>query len=68
MLARAIELGCANGSVTRAEVRAQLRRVNFPAKSVVLSVPISFSRNGDIQRRRFGIFRITANGAYAPVG
>jgi len=67
-VAQAIQKGCANGSVTRAEVRAQLRRINFPAKTVVLSVPISFNRNGDIQRRRFGIFKIGTNGVYAPVG
>ena len=67
-VAQAIQAGCANGSVTRAEVRAQLRRVSFPARSVVLSIPISFNRNGDIQRRRFGIFKIGAGGAYNPVG
>jgi branched-chain amino acid transport system substrate-binding protein len=68
VLAQAIQSGCKNGSVTRAEVRAQLRRINFAAKNVVLSVPIKFNRNGDITRRRFGIFRIGATGAYSPVG
>jgi len=68
VLAQAIQAGCRNGSVTRAEVRAQLRRINFPAKRVVLSVPIKFSGNGDIQRRQFGIFKIGNGGVYSPVG
>jgi branched-chain amino acid transport system substrate-binding protein len=68
VLAQAIQLGCANGSITRAEVRTRLRQVRFTAKQTLLGIPIRFGRNGDIAGGRFGIFRIANNGAYNPVG
>ena len=63
----AIERACRNRSVTRAEVRAQIRRTNIPARQSVLGLRIRFDANGDLRGSRFGIFRIGANGAYTPV-
>jgi branched-chain amino acid transport system substrate-binding protein len=68
VLAQAIQNACKDKRVTRAEVRAQLRRVSFGAKATVLGIPISFDKNGDIVRRKFGIYRIGPNGVYNPVG
>jgi branched-chain amino acid transport system substrate-binding protein len=68
VLAQAVQNACRDKKVTRAEVRAQLRKIAFSAKTTVLGIPISFNRNGDVVRRRFGIYRIAANGAYNPVG
>jgi hypothetical protein len=42
--------------------------VSFGAKATVLGIPISFDKNGDIVRRKFGIYRIGPNGQYNPVG
>jgi len=67
-VAQAIQNSCANRRTSRAEVRAQLRRVSFGARTTVLGIPISFNRNGDIVRRKFGIYKIGTNGAYSPVG
>ncbi len=64
----AVERACRNGTATRAEVRAQIRRTNIAARNSVIGLPIRFDANGDIRGGRFGIFRVTANGAYVPVG
>jgi branched-chain amino acid transport system substrate-binding protein len=68
VLAQALQNSCKNGTTSRAEVRSQLRRVSFGAKATVLGIPISFNKNGDIVRRKFGIYRIGTNGQYNPVG
>lgn len=67
-VAQAIQLSCADGKTSRADVRAQLRKVNFSAKSTVTGIAVKFTKNGDVTSGRFGIFRIAANGAYNPVG
>jgi branched-chain amino acid transport system substrate-binding protein len=68
VVAQAIQNACKDKKVTRAEVRAQLYKVKFSAKATVLGIPISFNKNGDVVRRKFGIYRIGANGDYNPVG
>jgi branched-chain amino acid transport system substrate-binding protein len=68
VVAQAIQNACKDKKVTRAEVRAQLYKVSFGAKTTVLGIPISFNKNGDVVRRKFGIYRIGANGQYNSVG
>lgn len=61
----AITRACANGTASRAEVRAQIRRTKL--KTSLLGIPIRFDRNGDIQRKKFGIYK--SNGKdFVPVG
>jgi branched-chain amino acid transport system substrate-binding protein len=61
----AIDRACKNGTASRAEVRAQIRRTNL--KKTVLGLNVSFNRNGDIAGGRFGIWR--SNGeTFNPVG
>jgi branched-chain amino acid transport system substrate-binding protein len=68
VVAQAIQNACKDKKVTRAEVRAQLYKVSFSAKTTVLGIPISFNKNGDVVRRKFGIYRIGTNGQYNSVG
>jgi branched-chain amino acid transport system substrate-binding protein len=68
VVAQAIQNACKDKKVTRAEVRAQLYKVSFPAKATVLGIPISFNKNGDVVRRKFGIYKIGTNGQYTSVG
>jgi ABC-type branched-subunit amino acid transport system substrate-binding protein len=61
----AIDRACKNGTASRAEVRAQIRRTKL--KKTVLGLNVSFNRNGDIAGGRFGIWR--SNGeTFNPVG
>ena len=68
VVVQAVDRACKNGTATRAEVRAQIRRTNIAARNSVLGLPIRFDANGDIRGGRFGIFRVASNGAYNPVG
>ena len=67
-VALAAEMSCKDGKTSRAEVRKDMYKVHISQKQAVLSIPISFSRNGDVVRRRFGIFKISSAGGYNPVG
>jgi branched-chain amino acid transport system substrate-binding protein len=61
----AVERACKNGTASRAEVRAQIRKTNL--KKTVLGLNVRFNRNGDIAGGRFGIWR--SNGeTFNPVG
>lgn len=61
----AIDRACKNGTASRAEVRAQIAKTKL--KTSVLGIPISFDRNGDIKRKKFGIWK--SNGTnFLPVG
>jgi branched-chain amino acid transport system substrate-binding protein len=68
VVALAAEMSCKDGKTSRAEVRKDLYKVKVAQSQSVLSIPISFSRNGDVVRRRFGIFKISNSGGYNPVG
>src|SRR5919197_273950 len=48
----AIQRACKNGTASRAEVRAQIRKTNL--KKTVLGLNVRFNRNGDIAGGRFG--------------
>jgi len=61
----AIDRACKNGTASRAEVRAQIRKTAL--KASLLGIPISFDKFGDIKRKKFGIWR--SNGTdFKPVG
>ena len=68
VVAGAVTRACKDGKATRAEVRAQIKRTDIPAKSSVLGLRIRFTAAGDVRGGQFGIFRIASNGAYNPVG
>jgi branched-chain amino acid transport system substrate-binding protein len=50
----AIDRACKNGSATRAEVRAQLKKTKL--KKTLLGLPVRFDKNGDMVKRPFGIY------------
>jgi len=61
----AIDRACKNGTASRAEVRAQIRATKL--KTSLLGIPISYDKNGDIKRKKFGIWK--SNGSdFRPVG
>ncbi len=61
----AIDRACKNGTASRAEVRAQIRRTNL--KNTVLGLTVKFNRNGDIAGGRFGIWKSNGS-AFNPIG
>jgi branched-chain amino acid transport system substrate-binding protein len=61
----AINRACKDGTASRAEVRAQVRATNL--KKSLLGIPISYDRNGDIKRKKFGIWK-SVNGQFVSVG
>jgi branched-chain amino acid transport system substrate-binding protein len=63
----AVAKACANGSATRAEVRANLRRTNIKASASVIGLRLRFTARGDLNGGRFGVFKVTG-GNYTPVG
>jgi len=68
VIARAVDKACANGQATRAEVRRHLVTTNVPKAASLLGFKTGFTRNGDLRApANFGIYRITASGAYTRV-
>jgi branched-chain amino acid transport system substrate-binding protein len=65
VVVEAVAKACKNGSASRAEVRANIRKTNITAAKSVLGLRVRFTRNGDLNGGRFGIFRVT-NGNYVP--
>ena len=66
-VATAVAKACANGSASRAEVRANIRKSNIPPAASVIGLRIKFTARGDLNGGRFGLFKVT-NGNYTPVG
>jgi branched-chain amino acid transport system substrate-binding protein len=56
VVAGAIDRACKNGSATRAEVRAQIKKTNITVKTSLLGLPLRFDRHGDMVKRPFGIY------------
>ncbi len=52
----AIDRACKNGTASRAEVRAQLKKTNIPASTSLLGLPVAFNKNGDMVKKPFGIY------------
>jgi branched-chain amino acid transport system substrate-binding protein len=67
VVVNAVSKACANGSATRAEVRANIRKTNIPATASVIGLRVRFTARGDLNGGRFGLFKVT-NGNYTPVG
>ena len=65
VVVQAVAKACRNGTATRAEVRANIRRTNI--RRSLLGLRVRFTARGDLNGGRFGIFRVT-NGNYTPVG
>jgi branched-chain amino acid transport system substrate-binding protein len=58
VVATAVDLACANGTATRAEVRAKIRVTRIPAAKSVIGVTIRFNRNGDlVTPKKFGLYK-----------
>jgi branched-chain amino acid transport system substrate-binding protein len=62
-LMRAIERACEDGTASRAEVVAQLRKVNVPS---VFGGRVRFTPRGELRGARFVVYRVT-DGAYRKV-
>jgi branched-chain amino acid transport system substrate-binding protein len=56
VVASAIDRACKDGSATRAEVRAQIKKTNISVKTSLLGLPLRFDRHGDMVKRPFGIY------------
>ena len=52
----AIDRACKNGTATRAEVRAQIKKTKISAKVSLLGLPVAFNKNGDMVKKPFGIY------------
>jgi ABC-type branched-subunit amino acid transport system substrate-binding protein len=52
----AIDRACKNGTASRAEVRAQIKKTNIPAKVSLLGLPVAFDKHGDMVKKPFGIY------------
>src|SRR5437764_5627715 len=52
----AIDRACKNGTASRAEVRAQIKRTRIAAKASLLGLPVAFDRHGDMIKKPFGIY------------
>src|ERR671936_927121 len=67
VVATAIDKACANGTASRAEVRAKIKKTKISQKTSLLGLPISFDKNGDMVKKPFGIYH-SVNGVFVRVG
>jgi len=67
VVAGAIDKACANGTASRAEVRAKLRATKISKKASLLGLPIAFDKNGDMVKKPFGIYH-SVGGVFVRVG
>jgi ABC-type branched-subunit amino acid transport system substrate-binding protein len=67
VVAGAIDRACKNGTATRAEVRAQIKKTKIALKVSLLGLPVSFDRNGNLTQHPFGIYR-SQKGTFVRVG
>ncbi len=63
----AVDRACANGTASRAEVRAQLKKTKISKKASLLGLPVSFDKNGDMVKKPFGVYH-SVNGVFVRVG
>jgi hypothetical protein len=63
----AVDRACKNGTASRAEVRAQIRKTKISKKSSLLGLPVGFDRNGDMVKKPFGIYH-SVNGVFVRIG
>ena len=67
VVAGAIDRACANGTASRAEVRAQLRKTKISKKVSLLGLPVAFDSHGDMVKKPFGIYH-SVKGVFVRVG
>jgi branched-chain amino acid transport system substrate-binding protein len=63
----AVDRACKNGTASRAEVRAQIRKTKISKKSSLLGLAIAFDSHGDMVKKPFGIYH-SVNGVFVRVG
>jgi branched-chain amino acid transport system substrate-binding protein len=63
----AVDRACANGTASRAEVRAQIRKTKISKKVSLLGLPVAFDSHGDMVKKPFGIYH-SVNGVFVRVG
>ncbi len=68
VMMKAIRAACADGKITRAEVRRKVAATTIPKAQSILGFAIRFTRNGDVNPSKFGIYQIQSDGTYKPVG
>jgi len=52
----AIDRACKNGTASRAEVRAQIKKTNIPVTVSLLGLPVKFAKTGNLVQHPFGIY------------
>jgi branched-chain amino acid transport system substrate-binding protein len=67
VVAGAVDRACANGTASRAEVRAQIRKTKISKKLSLLGLPVAFDAHGDMIKKPFGIYH-SVNGVFVRVG
>jgi len=65
---RAVAKACADGKITRAEVRKDVATTTIPKAQSILGLAVAFTKNGDLKGGKFGIYQIQSNGTYKPIG
>ena len=65
---KAVAKACADGKITRAEVRKDVATTTIPKAQSLLGLTVAFTKNGDLKGGKFGIYQIQANGTYKPIG
>ena len=56
VVAGAIDRACKNGTATRAEVRAQIKKTSIAASASLLGLKVAFDKHGDMVKKPFGIY------------
>jgi branched-chain amino acid transport system substrate-binding protein len=56
VVAGALDRACKNGTASRAEVRAQIKRTRIAATASLLGLPVAFDKHGDMVKKPFGIY------------
>jgi branched-chain amino acid transport system substrate-binding protein len=67
VVSAAIDRACKNGTASRAEVRAQIKKTKISPKGSLLGLPIAFDKNGDMVKKPFGIYH-SVNGVFVRIG
>ena len=64
----AVQKACADGKITRAEVRKDVATANIPKSTSILGLQVHFTPNGDLKGGSFGVYQIQSNGSYKRIG
>ena len=64
----AVQKACADGKITRAEVRKNVATTVIPKAQSILGLTVHFTANGDLKGGAFGVYQIQSNGSYKRIG